>query len=205
MGWQNVRLVNLTTGEAQRVGPDFPVQTLAYDPATQTQLYVAYDFTGQQPGLRDGLYLAGPDAISQPPQFIAAGDWYDTRWLPQAQLFFARGKEGVISVTLDGVAKEYDAEQTIPIDAPDGTWLLAWSNGEFISQTGLRLYTPDGKLTRTITDKAVVLALWSPDSTGAFYVSEGALHYVPIPDGEPQMIAEKLTSADPASYVWVRQ
>jgi hypothetical protein len=204
VGWQNVRLVNLMTGEAQRVGPDFPVQTLAYDPATQAQLYYGDDFFMQQRGLRGGLYLAGPDASGQPPRFIAEGDWYTVRWLPQSQLFFAAGKAGALSVTRDGVVTRYDTEQAIPIESPDGAWLLAWRNADVINSTGLRLYTPDGTLARTITEDTVLFATWSPDSTGAFYVSTGALRYVSIPDGEPQVIAEKLITAEPAGYVWVR-
>jgi hypothetical protein len=203
MGWQNVRLVNLATGEAQRVGPDFPVQTLAYDPETQTYLYYGDDFVMQQRGLSGGLYLDAPDAISKPPHLITSSNWYTTRWLPHMQLFFAAGKDGVISVTRTGTATRYDIERAIPIESPDGNWLLAWRNADVINSTGLRLYTPDGKLARTITQDTVLVATWSPDSTGAFYVSAGALRYVSIPDGEPQVVAEKLISAEPASYVWV--
>ncbi|NTU63283.1 MAG: hypothetical protein HGB05_07745, partial [Chloroflexi bacterium] len=38
IGLQNVRLVDLDTGETQRIGPEFPVQALAFDPESQTQL-----------------------------------------------------------------------------------------------------------------------------------------------------------------------
>lgn len=203
VGWQNVRLVSLATGEAQRIGPDFPIQTLAYDPVSQMQLYYGDDYFLQQQGLSGGLYLVTPDAGGQP-RFVAAGDWYATRWLPHSRLFFAAGNAGAISVTRDGVATRYETERAIPIESPDGAWLLAWRNADIINSTGLRLYTPDGTLVRTITEDTVLFATWSPDSTGAFYVSAGALRYMRLPDGEPRVIAEKLITAEPAGYVWVR-
>ena len=205
IGWQNVRLINVTTGEVRRVGPDFPVQTLAYDPQTQTQLYYGDDFTLRQQGLTGGLYLSRPNSTSQGAQFITSGDWYETRWLPQVRLFFARGREGLISVGLDGRVTKYEVGQNMPAESPNGAWLLGWSYGEVNDRPGLRLYTSAGQLARTITSDSVLFATWSPDSMGAFYVSKGTLQYVTIPDGEPQMVAEKLLSSEPASYVWVRR
>ena len=52
VGWRGVRAVDLNTGEAQLIGPKFEVQTLAYDPQTQTQLYFVDDFTAEQNGLK---------------------------------------------------------------------------------------------------------------------------------------------------------
>ncbi len=175
---QNIRLVNLDTGEAQRIGPEFPVQALAFDPETQTQLTVVDDFTAQQNDLQGGLYLK---SSANQPQLIAPGNWYEVRWLPHAQLFFAKGENGVISVALDGTTKEYAGEDALPIDSPDGAWLLAWGDGNFTSPIGLRLYTTDGELKRKITTDAVTLATWSPDSTGVFYVSDGMLYYARSP------------------------
>ena len=139
VGWRGVRAVDLNTGEAQLIGPKFEVLTLAYDPQTQTQLYFVDDFTAQQNSLSGGLYLATSDQA----KLIAAGDWYETRWLPHAQLFFAKGPDGVISVTSAGTVKEYADEEALPIDSPDGAWLLAWGDGNYTSPIGLRLYTPD--------------------------------------------------------------
>ena len=151
VGWRDVRVVDLNTGEAQLIGPKFEVQTLAYDPKTQTQLYFVDDFTAQQNGLSGGLYFATANQA----KLIAAGDWYETRWLPHAQLFFAKGPDGVISVTPAGTVKEYADEEALPIDSPDGAWLLAWGDGNYTSPIGLRLYTPDGELKRTITSDSV--------------------------------------------------
>jgi hypothetical protein len=185
-GWRNVRAVDLNTGEAQSSGPGFDVQTLAYDSRAQTQLYFVDDFTAQQNGLSGGLYFSAAGQA----KLIAAGDWYDTRWLPHAQLFFAKGRDGVISVTPDGAVKKYVGEEALPIDAPDGAWLLAWGDGNYTSPIGLRLFTPDGELKRTITSDSVAFATWAPDATGVFYQSDGQLYFVEIPNGEPQLIGE---------------
>lgn len=203
IGWRNARVVNFHDGQTQLIAPEFPVQTLAYDPQSQAQLYFGDDYTLQQQGLQGGLYLAQPNAADPAPRFIAAGDWYETRWLPHVRLFFARGRQGMISVALDGRVTKYVVGQTIPIESPNGAWLLGWSYGETIGGTGLRLYTPDGDLTRLITSEPVLLATWSPDSVGAFYVSKGALYYLAIPDGDPQFIADKLISAELASFAWI--
>jgi hypothetical protein len=199
VGWRNVRIVDLNTGEAQSIGPKFEVQTLAYDPKTQTQLYYVDDFTAQQNGSSGGLYLATAGQA----KLIASGDWYDTRWLPHVQLFFAKGRDGVISVTPDGVVKKYADEEALPIDAPDGAWLLAWGDGNYTSPIGLRLYTPDGELKRTITSDSVMFATWSPDSAGVFYQSNGQLYFVAIPNGEPQLIGET-TARELNSLGWVK-
>jgi hypothetical protein len=201
VGLQNIRLVNLDSGEAQRIGPEFPVQALAFDPEAQAQLTVIDDYTAQQNNLQGGLYLASPAADQL--RLIAPGSWYDVRWLPQAQLFFAKGEEGVISVALDGATTEYFGEDALPIDSPDGAWLLAWGNGNFTGPIGLRLYTPDGELARAITTDAVTFATWSPDANGVFYVSDGALYYAAIPNGESRLIEESVTVTEPGSLGWV--
>jgi hypothetical protein len=199
LGWRNVRAVDLNTGEAQPIGPKFDVQTLAYDPATQMQLYFVDDFTAQQNGSSGGLYFATADQT----KLIAAGDWYDTRWLPHAQLFFAKGKDGVISVTPDGTVKKYEGEEALPIDAPDGAWLLAWGDGNYTSPIGLRLYTPDGELKRTITSDSVAFATWSPDSNGVFYQSDGQMYFAEIPNGEPKLIGDS-TARELSNLGWVK-
>lgn len=204
IGLQNIRLIDLDTGEAQRTGPEFPVQALAFDPESQTQLYVADDYTAKQNNLQGGLYLATP---AQQPQLITSGNWYEVRWLPRVQLFFAKGEAGVISVALDGTQTEYFGEGALPIDAPDGAWLLSWGDGNYTSPIGLRLYTPDGapagELRRAITTDAVTFALWSPDSNGVFYLSDGMLYYVSIPNGDPQLIEENLTNTEAGGLGWV--
>ncbi len=199
VGWRGVRGVNLSTGEAQLIGPAFEVQTLAYDPNTQTQLYFVADFTAEQNGLGGGLYLATTDQA----KLLVAGDWYDTRWLPHAQLFFARGPDGVIGVTPAGTVKKYAAEEALPIDSPDGAWLLAWGDGNYTSPIGLRLYTPDGELKRTITPDSVMFATWSPDATGVFYQSDGQMYFVEIPNGEPQLIEES-TARELSNLGWIK-
>jgi hypothetical protein len=50
----------------------------------------------------------------------------------------------------------------------------------------------------------VAFATWAPDSSGLFYVSDGMLYYVAIPNGEPQLIAEDLISSEAGSVGWVR-
>lgn len=201
IGLQNVRLVKLDTGEAQRIGPEFPVQALAFDPESQAQLTVVDDYTARERNLQGGLYLASP--ASSQPQRIAPGNWYDVRWLPQAQMFLAKGESGVISVALDGTTKELSGEGALPIDSPDGAWLIATGDGNFTSPIGLRLYTTDGELKRAITQEAVTYATWSPDSSGVFYASNGKLYYVAIPNGEPQSIEENLASTTSGSLGWV--
>jgi hypothetical protein len=201
IGLQSIRLVNLATGDVQRLGPDFPVQAYAVAPQSQTQLYVVDDYTAQQNGLTGGLYL---DTIDAPPQLVASGDWYNVQWRPNAELFFAHGAEGVMSVALDGAVQNWTTERaTLPIDSPDGAWLLAWGDGNFTSPIGLRLYTADGELKRTITSGSVTSATWSPASAGVFYVSEGDLYYAAIPNGEPELIAENLATTETGSLGWV--
>jgi hypothetical protein len=199
MGLQNIRLVKLNTGEAQRIGPNFPVQALAFDPKTQTQLTAVDRDTARQNNLQGGLYLASP--LNQP-RLVAPGNWYDVRWMPHAQVFFAKGEDGVISVALDGKTTEYSGEGASPIDSPDGAWLLAWGDGNFTSPIGLRLYTTDGELRRAITKDAVTLATWSPDSTGVFYVSGGKLTYAAIPNGNPEVIDANTTATETGSLGW---
>ncbi len=200
MGLQNIQLVDLDTGAAQLIGPKFPIQAFAFDPESQTQLYMTDDYTAQQNNSQGGLYLTAP---TKQPQFIAPGNWYDVRWLPQAKLFFAKGQDGVLSVTLDGTTTNYKGESALPLAAPDGAWLAAWGDGNFTSPIGLRLYTPDGELKRQITSDAVSFATWSPDSTGVFYVSDGGLYYAAIPNGEPQSIEKGITSTEPGSVGWL--
>jgi hypothetical protein len=200
IGLQDARIFDLATEEAQRIGPDFPVQAYAVDPTSQTQLYVVDSYTARENNLSGGLYL---DAPAQQPQLVAPGNWYDVRWLPQAQLFFAKGESGVISVALEGSVKEYSGEEALPLDSPDGAWLLAWGDGNYTSPIGLRLYTTDGELRRDITQDSVAFATWAPDSTSVFYVSEGMLNYAAIPNGEPQLITEDLISSEAGSMGWV--
>jgi hypothetical protein len=186
----------------QRIGPAFAVQAFAFDPQSKAQLYVVDDFTAKQNSLTSGLYLASP-ALSQPQQ-IAPGDWYSVQWLPHAQRFFANGADGVIGVAADGTVQKYKTENsTIPIDSPDGAWLLAWGDGNFTSPIGLRLYTSNGELAREVTSDMVTFATWSPDSLGVFYVSEGALYFVSIPNGKPQLIKENITGGRD-SIGWVQ-
>ncbi len=202
-GLQNVRLINLNTGTAQRVGPVFPVQAFAFDPQSQAQLYTVDDFTAKQNGLSGGLYLATP-ALDQP-QLIAPGDWYSVEWLPNAQLFLAHGPQGIISVAPDGTLKNYTTEKsTILIDSPDGAWLLARGDGNFSGPIGLRLYTRDGNLAREITSDSVSFATWSPDSSGVFYLANGTLYHVATPNGEPAVAAANMISAEASSYGWVQ-
>ena len=200
IGLQDARVFSLSTEEAQRIGPDFPVQAYAVDPNSQTQLYVVDDYTARENSLPGGLYFDSP---SQQPQLIAQGNWYDVRWLPHARIFFAKGESGVIGVALDGTTTEYSGEEALPIDSPDGAWLLAWGDGNYTSPIGLRLYTIDGELRRDITQDSVAFATWAPDSTGVFYVSEDMLYYVAIPNGEQQLIAEDLISSEAGSVGWV--
>jgi predicted small lipoprotein YifL len=200
LGLQDARVFNLSKEEARQIGPDFPVQAYAVDATSQTQLYIVDDYTARENNVQGGLYLDSP---AQQPQLSAPGNWYDVRWLPTANVFFAKGESGVISVALDGKTQEYSGEDALPIASPDGAWLLAWGDGNYTSPIGLRLYTTDGELARTITEDAVTLATWSPDSTGVFYVSDGMLYYVAIPNGEPQLIAEDLISSDAGSLGWV--
>jgi hypothetical protein len=199
IGLQNIRLVNLATGEAQRIGPEFPVQAYAVDPQSQTQLVVVDDYTAQQNGLKGGLYLDTPGA---PLQQVAPGNWYTVRWLPHAQLFFAKGENGVVSVAPDGTSTAYVGEGAQPIDSPDGAWLLAWGDGNFTSPIGLRLYTPDSELKRGITQDPATLVTWSPDSTGVFYVSGGKLTYAAIPNGNPEVIDANTTATETGSLGW---
>jgi WD40 repeat protein len=199
IGLQNVRLVSLDSGEAQRSGPDYAVQAYAVDPQSQTQLVVVDDTTAQQYGLTGGLYLDTQEAL---PQQGAPGSWYTVRWLPHAQLFFAKGESGVVSVALDATMTHYAGEGALPIDSPDGAWLLAWGDGNFASPIGLRLYTTNGELKRGITQEAVSLATWSPDSTGVFYVSGGKLTYAAIPNGEPEVIDANTAATDTGSLGW---
>jgi hypothetical protein len=200
LGLQDIRVFNLSKEEAQRIGPDFPVQAYAVEAASQTQLYVVDDYTARENNVQGGLYLDSP---AQQPQIIAPGNWYDVRWLPTALLFFAKGESGVISVALDGTTLEYPTTEALPIDSPDGAWLLAAGDGNYSGPPGLRLYTTDGELRRAITQDAVTFAIWVPDASGVFYVSDGMLYYVAIPNGEPQLIAEDLISTEAGSMGWV--
>jgi len=146
------------------------------------------------------LYLAAPHSQ---PELIAAGDWYETRWLPHAQLFFAKGPAGVLSVTPDDIVQQYADEEALPIESPDGAWLLAWGDGNYTSPIGLRLYTPDGELKRTITSDSVTFATWSPDASGVFYQSAGQMYFVEIPNGEPQLVGET-TARELSNIGWVK-
>lgn len=200
LGLQDARVFNLSKDEAQRIGPEFPVQAYAVEPSAQTQLYIVDEYTARENNLQSGVYFDSP---SQLPQLTAPGNWYDVRWLPQAQLFLAKGESAVISVALDGTTKELSGEGALPIDSPDGAWLIATGDGNFTSPIGLRLYTTDGELKRAITQEAVTYATWSPDASGVFYASDGKLYYVAIPNGEPQLIEENLTTTETGSLGWV--
>jgi hypothetical protein len=134
---------------------------------------------------------------------ITAGDWYETRWLPHAQTFFAQGPAGVMSVTPAGAVKKYADEEALPIDSPDGAWLLAWGDGNYTNPIGLRLYTPTGELKRSLTSNAVTFATWSPDASSVFYQSDGQMYFVEIPNGEPQLMGES-TARELSNIGWVK-
>ena len=165
-------------------------------------MYALDDYTAQQNGLTGGLYLQMPGA---PPQQVAAGNWYNVAWRPYAERFFAQGVDGVVSVALDGTVQNWPEERVaMPVDSPDGAWLLAWGDGNYSGPIGLRLYTADGELKRDIASDSVMHAVWTPASDGVFYISEGSLVYVAIPNGEPQLVAEDLAMASAGSLGWVR-
>ena len=200
MGLQNVRLVNLDTGEAHRIGPEFPVVAVAVDPEAQTLLTAVDSDTARSNNLKGGLYLASG---AQQPHLIAPGNWYEVRWLPLAQLFFAKGENGVISVTPDGAVKKYEGEEALPIDSLDGAWLLAWGDGNYTSPIGLRFYTPTGELKRTLTSDSAAFATWSPDASGVFYQCDGQMYFVEIPNGEPVLMGET-TARELSNIGWVK-
>ena len=75
--------------------------------------------------------------------------------------------------------------------------------GTYTSPIGLRLYTPDGELKRTITSDSVAFATWSPDATGVFYQSDGQMYFVEIPNGEPELMGET-TAGELSNIGWVK-
>ncbi len=137
---------------------------------------------------------------------LKSGEWGEVIWSPQAERFYLTqySDQGVASVSLDNQVVHFKAEELLPAISPDGKLLAFWGNSAYGPRDGVRLYSPDGKLIREVTTDPADFVTWRPDGKGLFYVSDGSLYDVPMPDGQPASIDEGLEVSAEGGMGWVR-
>ena len=108
-------------------------------------------------------------------------------WFPQLDRFFAGGFGSPYLFTSSGeITHTFQTETGWPAVSPDGSW-LAFDNER--ERPGLRLYRADGQMVREISQATTYNFVWTPDSSGLYYLvkteDSNRLMHVSIPGGEP--------------------
>jgi hypothetical protein len=111
---------------------------------------------------------------------IDSRQWSDVVWAPGFNQFFVQGEVGVMAYSPTGTSRTISEEQTIPVPSPDGSWLA-------LSGKTLRLYTPSWELAQEIPT-ASSSVIWRLDSAGLFFVDGKSLFYLPVPNGQPELV-----------------
>ncbi len=164
-----LHVVDIASGDITVLQSGFPTADFVdVDPVSGAVAYIT-----------DGLYLRSPGSSSA--EMLADGLWFDVRWSPGFDLFFAAGNAGVIAFSTTGESEQVAAAGSVPAPSPDGAWLT-------ISAEGLQLYDRNRDLVREIPEASYEDVLWRPDSTGLFYLQDGALYYLAVPDGTPLLV-----------------
>ena len=200
-GLRDARAVNVNSGKVAPIHTAPFFDAFAFDPQSGTAVYAVSEATARDGGPARGLYLESPG--HDQPQLIDPGEWHDLVWSPYAGQFFASGDAGILGMTPAGETTRFDQESLLPAVSLDGNWQAFWGDGYFTQPAGLRLYARNGQLQRNIMSDSVSLATWSPDAQGIFYVSNGALYFVRLPDGQPISIDKGVQASSEGGLGWV--
>jgi hypothetical protein len=200
-GPREVRAVNVNTGDIQPLRSVDMFQSFAFDVHTGTYVYTVDnpDASHKTPG----LYL--DSNLFDKPQVIDRMKWYNVVWSPNDDRFYAQGEMGTLSVALSGQSASFEQETTLPAVSPAGNWRAFWGDGNFTQPAGLRLYSRDGQLQHEISDQPIAFAMWRPDAEDIFFVSDGALYYAALPDGEPVPIDDGVQISIEGGAGWVQR
>jgi hypothetical protein len=161
-----------------------------FSPQLDTLAFSALPKDKDVPSLAAGVYWA---TASTGPVTVGKGKWTHMAWSPAAKRFFASGLNGVLSFAPGKEKVTFQDEDNLPEASANGE-LLAFYSSESGIKTGLRLYSPDGKLFREVTNQPVQEASWRPDSTGLFYVAGGSLYYLEKPGSESVLLGEGVSN-----------
>ena len=139
---------------------------------------------------------------------LKQGDWSSLVWATPAHRFYVTTFEhGVSSATLNNRQPQQFADEVFtPAVSPDGQRLAFWGNSVYGQQRdGVRVYAPNGDLIREITTDAADFVTWQPDGAKLFYMSDGTLYTVQLPDGRPVPIEQGAQVSIEGGLGWVQR
>jgi len=177
-----LHVVDIDSVEITILHEGFPTADIVdFDPVSGAVAYIT-----------DGLYLRGQGSSSA--DLLAEGLWYNVRWSPGFDRFFAAGDAGVIAFSTSGEMEQITAEGGRPVPSPDGSWLV-------VSTDDLQLYDKEWNLVKQLPEISYSEGLWRPDSRGLFFVQGQVLKYLTIPEGATLLVEPKvMLSYDFPSY-----
>jgi hypothetical protein len=166
-GYTYTRLFNIDALTAAPLYNGYADQ-IAFDPATGTLAFTTTSgMTGDLPA---GIYLA---TAKSTPTLVTGGEWVLLDWLPGLQSFFVTAPTNANdqAITPLGTITTYN-ETVMPVASYDQRWLA------FATPTGLRVYSTDGFLYKSISTVPAELALWQPKADSLYYLSNSQLFYL---------------------------
>jgi hypothetical protein len=188
-GYTNTRLFDIDTQTSSPIYNGYANQT-AFDPTSGTLAFTSTSNMSGTGTIPAGIYLA---TVKVPYSLVTSSDWSSLAWLPGLQSFFVTGSTNDLAITPQGVTTSY-SEIIMPVASFDQRWLA------FAGTTGLRVYSTDGFLYRSITKDPVELALWQPSADKLYYLSNGRLFYLANLDASPVQIDQHVQQLN-----WVGQ
>jgi Tol biopolymer transport system component len=201
-GPQNPRFVNLDSGLVTLIYSG-TFDMLAIDPQTGSTLYWLDYFNASQHNVKNGLYFNSQFGGS--PRYIDASGWGQIDWVPDARTFYVSQSGGGVLAVNSHSPIHFDQESRTPAASPDGKWLAFWGNSQYRQQhDGVRIYALSGELIREVTTDAVDFVTWQPDGTQLFYIADGTLYAVQLPDGQPVPIDQGARVSIEGGLGWVQ-
>jgi hypothetical protein len=189
-GLTEARRFNIEQREHARLQYSGLMELSAYSPDSSTLAFTVVSKDKDVPSLPSGLYWTSP---STGPVSVAKGKYQRLEWSAGAGRFFAASAAAVLSYKPGDKVIQFSNEENLPKASPDGKWLAFFST-ESGRTPGLRIYTPDGKQNREVTQQGVQEVLWKPDSSGLYFVADGTLNYLPISSGELQPLGSGVSN-----------
>ena len=198
MDYSDMRTVDIETGEAKPVW-DGSYTERAFDPGTQTVLFIRCDVAGEP-----GVYLLGlgDSTPRRVPGLEPNCTHHGVTWSGDAGLFFVETDAGVVPVTPEGALLDLGLTlKYVPSISPTGgLWAM--------SGDGVWIGTPQDGF-RRLTDWDAV-PIWRPDGEALFLFSwQGEpsggyqLHVAHRPEFTPLLVARDLQLED-WTATWVQ-
>ena len=189
----NLQTLDIRTGQLRALWTD-SVSDYAIDPlnkivaintgeSAEPEKFGVYfiTFNGRQTRVLEGLYWAT--------LFFRGGEQH--RFLMQG--VSEAGTNPTLSLSGDIVGLDIDGKPThvagqfaydnISI-SPDNSWLLMYD------EKSLYLFDANDNLAQTFPFNGILSVAWRPDSQAIFFSDATAIHFLPIPHGEPRIIEE---------------